>query len=196
VDLIEEVKARLVYVSTDLVFDGEKGMYAELDPPNPLSAYGSSKASAERYVLQMRNAVVVRLSLLYGPTRIGRPTFFDQQIAAARNRMPIQLFEDEWRSPVDIPTASRALARLARSDYSGLLHVGGPQRMSRFEMGCRVANCLGLDPGFLVATRRLEVPFPEPRPRDCSLDSSRWHEVFSEVPWPDLEQATQSMLAP
>jgi dTDP-4-dehydrorhamnose reductase len=192
-ELAERSGARFLYVSTDLVFDGEKGLYAEADPPSPLSAYGRTKELAERFVLELRNTVVARLSLMYGPSRIGRPSFFDQQLAAIHNRQPFTLFEDEWRSPLDLQTAARALLSIARSDYCGLLHVGGPQRMSRLEMGERVAKCLGLNANMLVAAKRLNAPFPEPRPRDCSLDSSRWRELFPDHPWPNLEQATRAM---
>src|SRR5262245_18552286 len=93
--LAQRSGARLLYVSTDLVFDGEKGLYAETNPPSPLSAYGRTKELAERFVLRLRNTVITRLSLIYRPSRIGQSSFFDQQLAAIHNRQPFTLFEDE-----------------------------------------------------------------------------------------------------
>jgi dTDP-4-dehydrorhamnose reductase len=194
-ELCARAGVRFVYVSTDLVFDGEKGSYTETDSTAPLSVYGRTKADAERIALELPNTAVVRVSLLYGPSLISRPSFFDQQLAAIRGGDPVRLFEDEWRSPLDLKTAASALISLARSDYTGLLHIGGPERLSRFEMGQRIARCVGCDPSALVATKRSMAPFPEPRPRDCSLDSSRWRAQFPHHPWPAIEQATAGMLA-
>jgi dTDP-4-dehydrorhamnose reductase len=184
---------RFIYVSTDLVFDGERGDYSETDPTAPLSMYASTKAEAERAVLEIPHSVVVRVSLMYGPSRNGRLSFFDQQLAAMRKGDSLTLFEDEWRSPLDLKTAASALASVARSDYVGILHIGGPERMSRLAMGQRVARSLGLEAVPIVPAKRSSAAFAEPRPRDCSLDSSRWRALFPGQPWPSLEQAIAAM---
>lgn len=181
--------ARLLLVSTDLVFDGENGPYNESDTPSPLSVYGRTKLEAERLSLSISNGVVVRTSLMYGPSVVGRPSFFDQQLAALRERRPLTLFEDEWRTPLDLRTAAKALVEIARSDYVGTLHVGGPERMSRLEMGQRIARRLNLNPSVFEPSTRAAAPFGEPRPRDTSLDSSQWRELFGGLAWPNLEDA-------
>ncbi len=186
-ELAEGAGARLVYVSTDLVFDGEHGGYREGDAPAPLSVYGRTKLRAEGVVRAAPRGLVVRVSLLFGPTLIGRPSFFDQQLAALRQRRPCTLFSDEWRTPLSLPTAARALIALAESDYPGLLHLGGPERLSRLEMGRRLAAFLGAEASVIVPARREEVPAPEPRPRDTSLDSSRWRGLFPRQSWPAFE---------
>jgi dTDP-4-dehydrorhamnose reductase len=181
--------ARLVLVSTDLVFDGEQAPYCETDPPAPLSVYGASKRAAEQAVLAWPRQAVARISLLFGPSLNGRPSFFDEQTAALRAGRPVTLFADEWRTPLDLDTAARALVALARSDFAGLLHLGGPQRLSRLEMGQHLADFLGADPGMIVAARRADLPAAEPRPRDVSLDSSRWRALFPDLPWPTFAAA-------
>lgn len=181
--------ARFVYVSTDLVFGGERGRYAEEDAPSPLSEYGRSKAAGEVAALAVPRAVVARVSLLYGPSLIGRPTFFDEQVTALRGGRPVTLFSDEHRSPLDLASAAGALLALAKSEYVGVLHVGGPERMSRLEMGQRLAKHLGLSGEGIVPMRRDEAPAPEPRPQDVSLDSSRWRRAFPSLPWPAYEEA-------
>lgn len=188
-ELASEAGARFVLVSTDLVFDGESPPYSEGDPPAPLSIYGRSKADAEAAALTAPRAAVARVSLLYGQTLNGRPSFFDQQAEALRAGSPVTLFADEWRTPLHLATAARALVALAYSDFTGLLHVGGPERLSRLEMGQRLAHFLGADPGVIVAARRADAPAPEPRPRDVSLDSSRWRELFPALPWPTWGEA-------
>ena len=175
---------RLVFVSTDLVFDGERGGYCEDDIPLPLSVYGRTKREAEEIVRAVPQSVVARLSLLYGPSRNGRSSFFEEQMTALKSGRSIKLFTDEWRTPLDLTTAARALTALAVSEKTGTLHVGGPERLSRYEMGVRLAAALDADPSAIVAVTRAEAPAAEPRPRDTSLDSSRWQAAFPAIPWP------------
>jgi len=186
--------ARLVLVSTDLVFDGARGEYTEDDVPSPLSMYGRTKRAAEQAVLTAPGAVVARLSLLYGPTLNGRPAFFDDQVTALRTQRPIPCFVDEWRTPLALETAAQALVALARSDFQGLIHLGGPEKLNRWEMAHRLAEVLGLDPHALVPTTRASAPAPEPRPRDTSLDSSRWRALFPNQSWPTFAAALREMM--
>jgi dTDP-4-dehydrorhamnose reductase len=191
--LAGDTGVRLMLVSTDLVFDGARGWYTERDSPAPLSVYGQTKLAAERAVLAVPGAVVARVSLLYGPSHNARPGFFDQQAAALRERRPLQLFEDEWRTPLGLRTAARALAALVDSDVGGIVHIGGPERMSRLEMGRRLAAVLGCDASAIVPARREQAGAGEPRPCDTSLDPSRWRRSFPGLPWPDFEEALGEM---
>ena len=188
-ELAAAAGARLVLVSTDLVFDGESPPYREGDRLAPLSVYGRSKADAEAAALAAPRAAVARLSLLFGRSLAGRPSFFDQQAQALRGGPPVTLFTDEWRTPLHLATAARALVALARADFSGVLHVGGPERLSRLEMGRRLARFLGADPGVIVPALRADAPAPEPRPRDVSLGSSLWRRLCPALPWPGWEEA-------
>ncbi len=183
--------ARLVQVSTDLVFDGERAPYREADVLAPQSVYARSKAEAERAVLARPGNVVARVSLLFGPALTGPPSFFDQQVEALRAGRPITLFQDEWRTPLDLPTAARALVELALADVEGVFHLGGPQRLSRLEMGRLLARHLGADLGLLRAVDRADVPAGEPRPRDTSLVSERWRAAFGHIAWPDMATSLQ-----
>jgi dTDP-4-dehydrorhamnose reductase len=193
-ELCAAAGARLVFVSTDLVFDGEGAPYRESDEPAPLSAYGRAKAEGERAVLAHAGHCVARLSLLYGPSLAGRPSFFDKQVSALRAGRPVKLFTDEWRTPLDLPTAARALLELAGNEVSGVLHLGGPERLSRHELGLLLAEALGADAALITPARRQDVPAAEPRPRDTSLDSSRWRGLFPALPWPGCREALRGML--
>jgi dTDP-4-dehydrorhamnose reductase len=190
--LCDAAGTRLVYVSTDLVFDGEAAPYAESAEPNPLSEYGRTKVAGERAVLAFARHAAVRVSLLFGPSKNGRPNFFDSQLAALRAGRTVRLFHDEWRTPLGLAAAARALVAVVQSNVTGLLHVGGPERMSRLEMGQRLATHLGGNSTGIEASGRLSVA-GEPRPRDTSLDSSRWRALFPQFPWPGFEQALAEM---
>ena len=192
-DLCAATQTRLVLISTDLVFDGKQGFYRETDSPKPISVYGETKHRAEQVLLASGRHAVARVSLLYGPA-LGAPAgFFEQQVRSLREGRRLPLFSDEWRTPLDIRAAATALVRLAASDFSGVLHIGGPQRLSRLEMGQQLASILDLDDQALIPTLRDHLESPEPRPRDVSLDSSEWRQLFPELPWPDWNTAVESM---
>jgi dTDP-4-dehydrorhamnose reductase len=154
------VGARLVHVSTDLVFDGEKGSpYVEEDEPAPLSDYGRDKADAERAVLDAcPGAAVVRTSLIYGGPEPGPQERLAADPSAA-------FFSDEIRCPIAVGDLAAALLELAEGDYAGLLHVAGADAVSRRELAERIV-------GRPVA-RASRSGSDELRPRDCSLSIER-----------------------
>jgi dTDP-4-dehydrorhamnose reductase len=162
-----DLGARLIFISTDLVFDGQRGEYRETDRPNPLDSYGAAKVAAEGEVLQ-RGGVVSRTSLIYGFDPLDPIT--ERLIAAPlhRGEHP-RLFVDEFRSPVYGPDLAEALLELAAGSFKGLFHLAGPQRLSRYDFGLKLAGYLGLDPGGIKPTRIAESGLI--RPADCSLDS-------------------------
>jgi len=188
-ELAVDAGARLIYVSTDMVFDGVRGHYREEDSPQPLSVYGRSKLAGEASVLAAPRGLVVRVSLMFGPTLIGRPYFFDQQLRTMQLGQQVTWFEDEWRSPFGLRAAAQALLTLGRAEVTGLLHIGGPERMSRLQMGQRLAAVYGLDASLVVPITQSSVATPEPRPRDLSLDCSKWRSLFPASWWPTWEQA-------
>jgi dTDP-4-dehydrorhamnose reductase len=175
-----DLGARLIHMSTDLVFDGTKREpYTEDDEPNPRDEYGRSKLEAERRVLALDpEALVVRTSLLVGRERPGR-----QELAvleAARGERDIAFFEDEWRSPVLVSDLAAALLELVDAEASGILHLGGAEPMNRYELACEIAAAHGLP------TRRLRrgslAESSVPRAADCVLDSSRAAALVTRVP--------------
>jgi dTDP-4-dehydrorhamnose reductase len=198
-ELADHATIPMLHVSTDMVFDGEHAPYREKDAVAPLSIYGRTKAEAERAVLAYPHNTVMRLPLLFGPSLSSRPSFFDQQAQALRQGQRISLFCDEWRTPLSLQVAARSLMALAGGGPVaplGLIHLGGPERLSRLEMGQRLAAFLACDPALIVSTSRTSVAAAEPRPEDVSLDSSRWRSLFPRQEWPDWDEAlTQVMSA-
>jgi dTDP-4-dehydrorhamnose reductase len=184
-----------VYVSTDLVFDGQRAWNREDDPAVPVLEYGRTKRAGERHVLGTAGGLVARVCLLYGPTRAGRPAYYDRAIAALRHGEPQVFFEDEFRTPLDLWTAAEALAGLAVSRTSGLVHVSGIERVSRFELMRRVAAALKLDPALVQGNRQRDAPGPEPRPADVSLDSDRFAALLPDLKRPTIEEAVARLHA-
>lgn len=185
---------RFVFTSTDLVFDGEQGNYAETDAALPSSYYGQTKVAAELAVLQLDNALALRVSLMFGPALIARPTFFDQQLARQAAGQGVTLFVDEWRTPLDLETAAQSILIAARSPQTGILHIGGTERISRLEMGRQIAAAAGLDVELIEPVSRLSIDFAEPRPADTSLNCKKLANVLPNLPRPKFAEAVQRML--
>jgi dTDP-4-dehydrorhamnose reductase len=160
--------ARLMLVSTDLVFDGRRGQYRESDPTSPVESYGASKVEAEREVLA-QGGVVARTSLIYGFNPLD-PITEKLVVKPLQGGEPSTLFLDELRCPVYAPDLADALLELASMEFQGLIHLSGPQRLNRYELGVRLAHRLGLDPSGLRAGRAADLSLL--RPADCSLDTS------------------------
>jgi dTDP-4-dehydrorhamnose reductase len=180
---------RLVALSTDLVFAGDASPCRETDAPRPLSVYGRTKREGEQAVLDaFPAAAVARVALVLGRGHGTRGTASESVAWALREGRPIRLFSDEYRTPVDAVSVADAAARLLAGTARGLFHLGGPERLSRHELGLRVARALGLAESGLVAARQSEYAGADPRPRDVSLDSAR---ARLELGWEprDLETA-------
>lgn len=158
--------ARLVHISTDVVFDGQRGHYREDDAPNPITPYAVSKADAEKNVLASgANAVLVRTSLLYG----FRP--LDPRTRSILRGEMRRLYTDELRCPIWVQNLSDAVIELAEMDYRGILNVAGPQSLSRYEFGMKLMDALGGDTSQLIADKSAQGATI--RPLDCTLDISR-----------------------
>lgn len=171
----ESHSARMVYTSTDLVFDGTRGFWTEDDAPGPLLEYGRTKARSEKFVTAAKFGLVARIALLYGPTLTGRPSFWSGCMNAFRMGESRTIFTDEFRTPLDYLSAAEWLCELAlgHPDKTGVIHMGGPERMSRYDLIHRSAMALGLDETLIRSVLAAETPMPEPRPRDVSLSSEK-----------------------
>ena len=167
-----------VFLSTDLVFDGRLGGYREVDPVNPLSVYAETKVAAEQAVRSHPRHLVLRTSLNHGTSPTGDRAFNEETVAAWRAGRVTRLFTDEFRSPIHADITARATWELLATGATGLLHLAGSERLSRWEIGQHLAGRHPettplLEPASLAEHRGA------PRPPDTSLDSSRAQELLS-----------------
>ncbi len=189
----EKHDRRLLFTSTDLVFDGSRSWSRESDPAEPILAYGRTKREAESFVLAIPRGIVARISLLFGPARGGSPGFFDLAMAALVQGERRSFFADEYRTPLDYRTAAEIVFRLIESEATGVVHVGGRERLSRFELMRRAASSQAIDPDRVVPIRQADMTFSEPRPADVSLDTTRLMERFPDLERPGVEAALAAM---
>jgi dTDP-4-dehydrorhamnose reductase len=139
---------------------------------------------------------VLRFPLMYGLPEVARkPTFFERLLDSLRAGQSVSLFADEIRTPLWLDDAAHACVRVAGSELRGVVHVGGPERLSRYEMGERIAAAIGAPSSLLIKGSNRDLSWPELRPRDVSLDSSRYREQFTEAPGRALHEALPLLLA-
>lgn len=166
---------RLVYVSTDMVFDGESAPYDEQSTARPLSEYGRSKLRGEQAVLEQGH-LVARVALMVGPALGSRHSYYDQLVASLRSGQSVSLFQDEWRGMISYEDAALGLLQLAGGSGGGVVHLAGP-RLSRLELGQKLAAALRC-PELVRPGQRSDYPAPEPRPRDLTMTSLRQTELL------------------
>ncbi len=170
---------RIVYCSTDLVYDGASppdSGYSEADPPCPASVAGRTFALAEAEVLRTPDHVILRLGLPMGDSIGGDKGAVDWIESRVRRGLPVTLFHDEWRSCIDcaeIAEVAEIVARRLDPPLRGLHHLGGPEPVSLHEIGLKVIERGGYERRLLRRmSRRDEIDGP-PRIGNVHLDSSK-----------------------
>jgi dTDP-4-dehydrorhamnose reductase len=161
----------LVFTSTDLVFDGQHPPYTESAAVSPLNIYGEQKVAAEVGVLARHPAATIcRMPLMFGAAPTAS-SFIQPFIKTLQAGKPLSLFADEYRTPVSGATAATGVLKILTQGFQGIIHLGGAERLSRYEFGQILVEVLQLPHAQLHPGAQADVPMPAPRPADVSLDS-------------------------
>jgi dTDP-4-dehydrorhamnose reductase len=177
-----EAGAAILHVSTDYVFDGEKGApYDETDRPHPLSVYGESKLAGEEAVRSANpRHYVVRTAWVYAPE--GRN--FPLTILDLAKKGPVRVVDDQWGSPTYAPHLARAIARLIDTGSFGTWHLAGAGETSWYELTRELFRLRGVTVA-VIPVETAEFPRPARRPRRAPLVSVRDDPWLRLPPWPD-----------
>ena len=175
--LCAELCVPYVFVSSDMVFDGISPPYREADLVSPLNVYGEQKALAEELVRrEYPRAAVCRLPLMFGDPGSAASTFIQPMLDAMKNGRELRLFTDEFRTPVSGRSAVEGLF-LALEKVRGIIHLGGRERISRYEFGLLLKRLSGFADAKLVPCLQKDVKTAAPRPADVSLASDKAFEL-------------------
>jgi dTDP-4-dehydrorhamnose reductase len=161
--------SRMVFFSSDYVFDGAQGSYREDDAVRPLNEYGRQKAEAEAGVLAAASGnLVVRTSTVYGWQR--EPKNLVLQIKNKLSAgLPMKVAQGILCNPTYAENLAEVVCELAQCGCSGIFHAVGAQRLERLEFARLAARTFGLDESLILPVPRCEFQSPTPRPKDSSL---------------------------
>jgi len=175
-----------LFVSSGEVFDGQRGWYQEEDEPNPINVYGHTKLEAEQRVVHNPRHSVVRIVLTAGASQQGNRSFVEEMCRVARNGQRMTLYGDEFRCPLPAGAIARAIWELLARDVPGLYHLGGRERLSRWEIGQAVLPWYSeLRDCLIEGSSRTHVGAP--RPADLSLNCDKIQSLLS-FPLPGFRQ--------
>ena len=166
ISLAKECKAKLVYISTDYVFDGKDGPYTEDAPVNPVSVYGRHKLEAEQQCLtEIKNTLVLRVTNVYGDEARGK-NFVARIVSQCQNNqaLTLKLPYDQFASPTNAFDIARAMFVLLRDNKDGIYHIGSTDYMNRVELALRVLQYFPTAQYDLIAVSTEELKQPAARP--------------------------------
>ena len=162
------------FTSTDLVFDGKNPWYQEDDPVCPINYYGEQKVIAEQKMSEIYPAIAIcRMPLMFGAPSLVSPSFLQGMVDNLQTGREINLFTDEYRTPASATAASQGLLLAIAKGVQGILHLGGKERISRYDFGLLLADILQVPTELIKPGKQSDVVMVAPRSPDTSLDSSK-----------------------
>jgi dTDP-4-dehydrorhamnose reductase len=173
--ICKEINAKLIFCSTDAVFDGHKKNYTEEDITSAINYYASTKIRAEKIVLDSdKTNVVARLALVIGLPVMGKGnSFLAEMIEKLKKGESVKFPENEIRTPIDVLTLGAALIELAAREFSGIIHLAGNTRINRYDMGRLIARMTGFPEEKIIAINSGDLTGRAPRSNDVSLNNAR-----------------------
>lgn len=189
----KEINSKLIYFSTDAVFDGlSKKKYSEDDYPNPISNYGKTKLEAEKIILtESRKNVVLRTTVVYGWHT--RSRFTNWVLNSLKNKDTVPAFTDQHNTPTLVDDLAKSIIKIIEMDISGLYHAVGKTCLSRYEFALRLANRFGFDKNLIISTRSSEKKQIAPRPSNGCLDGRKLEKLIG-YDFSDIDSGISFML--
>jgi dTDP-4-dehydrorhamnose reductase len=167
-----------IFLSSGEVFDGRRGWYREEDEALPINMYGKTKLEAEQYVLQNPRHTVVRIVLTAGASQHGDRSFVEDMCRSVKGGKKVTLYGDEFRCPLPAGAIARSVWEVLDKDASGLYHLGGRERLSRWEIGQALLRWYPELQGHLVEGS-VGGHAGAPRPADLSLNCEKIQALLS-----------------
>jgi dTDP-4-dehydrorhamnose reductase len=172
-----------IFISTDFVFDGEKGMYLEDDPRHPVNYYGQTKLEAEEAVKQYPfDWSIVRTVLVYGKPFLNRGNILTNAAAAFQKGETLKIFNDQVRTPTYVEDLAAGIVKMIEKKAKGIFHLSGKDVMTPYEMVLAVAEYLCLDSGLVKKVSEKEFAQPARRPLKTGLNISKAEKLLGYQP--------------
>lgn len=180
----EQIKAFLVYVSTDYVFSGEEGSYRETDEPNPVNNYGLTKFEGEKIVTSSNlEWCIARSSVIYGSTpAAGKDNFVLWVLNKLRNEEPLRIVTDQRVSPTLNTSLAEMAMEILERRLTGVYHLAGATPLNRYEFARLIAGTFQLDESLIIPAGSSDMKWLAKRPRDSSLNVEKASKTLDNKP--------------
>ena len=172
-EIASEVGSGLVYISTDSVFDGKRGNYSEASQPAPLNVYAKSKLRGEQEAIRRHPAALLARVSIYGWNAQHKQCLAEWILRQLAEGKKVDGFTDVHFSPMLVNDFAEVLMAMLNRQLSGVYHVVGAERISKYEFARRVAMAFGFEPGRVVPTRLVDASLRAARPLDVSLNTEK-----------------------
>lgn len=167
-------KSFFVFISTDFVFDGNKGMYKEEDERKAVNYYGETKIMAEDEVMKYQERwAIIRTVLVYGKPITGRQNILTNSAEALRREEKIKIFDDQVRTPTYVEDLAGAIVSIVEKHATGVYHISGEDIKTPYEMAVAVAEYLNLDKNLVEKVTEGNFTQPARRPLKTGFDISK-----------------------
>jgi dTDP-4-dehydrorhamnose reductase len=184
--------AHLVHVSTDYVFDGERGQYSEEDTPNPKGTYAVTKFAGEQAVRSLAASwTIARTAVVFGWPQAGRPNFGSWLLTSLRDKKPVRLFEDQFVSPTLADNVAAMLAEIAERRFAGIIHTAGAEVADRVRFGIAMCEEFGFDSTLITPSKLRDAKLASPRPQNSGLRVDKANRELSVKPLAIAEALAQ-----
>jgi len=179
-EVAKKLGSYLIYISTDSVFNGEKGDYKENDETIPINVYGRTKLEAEKKTLSICPRSCVVRTNFYGWNKIGKFSLAEWMLDRLTNNKELPGLEDVYFSPIMVNALARALIRLCEVEYKGILHISGSESCSKLDFAYKIAEIFSLDSSLIkpISIRNLELVAP--RGKNTSLNVSKAEKILKQ----------------
>ncbi|MEK6967048.1 MAG: SDR family oxidoreductase [Nanoarchaeota archaeon] len=164
----KKIGAKVIFLSTEYIFDGKKGPYKEGDSPNPLNVYGRTKLESEKIVLSLKKSLVVRSTLVFS-LGYDEHNLLHVIVKNLKAGKKINIVDDQITNPISADNLAEAITDLSLRDKSGIYNIASPKRMSRYEFAIKAANVFGLDIDLVKAVKTSVFRQKVNRPLSCGL---------------------------
>jgi dTDP-4-dehydrorhamnose reductase len=168
-----EVGARLIHISTDAVFPGDRAGYSEEDETSPINVYGRSKGEGEEAVLEVHPDAIVARTNFYGWNAQEKLSLAEWFLDQLREGKPCRGFKDVFVKPLLVNDLASLLLSMLRKGLSGIYHVLGSECISKYELGIRIGRVFGLSASSIEPVSVDDVGLTAPRPRNLCLRTEK-----------------------
>jgi dTDP-4-dehydrorhamnose reductase len=169
-----KTKSHFIFLSTDFVFNGDKGLYKEDDKREPVNYYGQTKLLAEDEVMNYQyDWSIIRTVLVYGKAVTGKQNFVTNSAKCLHTEQPLKIFEDQVRTPTYVEDLAGSIVAIVEKRAKGVYHIAGDDFRTLYQLAIEIAQYFNLNSAPINPIKEKDLNLPARRPKKTGLDSSK-----------------------